>query len=304
MFNQNRLIDRIWKEWPGLIGNIPVFIADEVRQIVVQEILSMSDDEQMEFPTGEEFGCVAPPFDEFWIEAREKNCLVDGKLYKAVYRGAHFVSVLFDDYAKRYKSNKDIDWLFDAKWVYSIVPYWCFIGRKEQTTGIVGPKRSEIVLSLDKDGYILQGFDKVPLILGDDRDEIILKQGMAVLATALKTINMIHNKVYIERHERPQYIPPKKKEQKPTDAEREPNVYYVLNLTGKVYGSGNPTGPNDKSGKGYRAHLVRGSFATYHSDAPLFGKYTGTFWRPGHEKPGTSGRVIKRYNVTRGQGES
>lgn len=45
-------------------------------------------------------------------------------------------------------------------------------------------------------------------------------------------------------------------------------------------------------------HLRRGNFATYTDDAPLFGKYTGTFWRPatvvGEEKRGI---VVKDYKV-------
>lgn len=45
-------------------------------------------------------------------------------------------------------------------------------------------------------------------------------------------------------------------------------------------------------------HLRRGNFATYTDDKPLFGKYTGTFWRPatavGEVKNGV---VIKDYEV-------
>lgn len=48
-------------------------------------------------------------------------------------------------------------------------------------------------------------------------------------------------------------------------------------------------------------HLVRGSFATYTEDKPLFGKYTGTFWRPAHVR-GTAdaGTVYKDYKVKAG----
>lgn len=46
-------------------------------------------------------------------------------------------------------------------------------------------------------------------------------------------------------------------------------------------------------------HLRRGNFAHYTDDAPLFGKYTGTFWRPatvvGNEK---NGIVAKDYKVS------
>lgn len=45
-------------------------------------------------------------------------------------------------------------------------------------------------------------------------------------------------------------------------------------------------------------HLRRGNFAHYSDDAPLFGKYTGTFWRPatvvGNAKNGV---VVKDYKV-------
>lgn len=45
-------------------------------------------------------------------------------------------------------------------------------------------------------------------------------------------------------------------------------------------------------------HIRRGNFATYTDDAPLFGKYVGTFWRPatavGEEKRGV---VVKDYKV-------
>ncbi len=45
-------------------------------------------------------------------------------------------------------------------------------------------------------------------------------------------------------------------------------------------------------------HIRRGNFAHYSDDAPLFGKYTGTFWRPatvvGNEKNGV---VVKDYAV-------
>lgn len=82
----------------------------------------------------------------------------------------------------------------------------------------------------------------------------------------------------------------------------------------RIYMGKNPTkfktlklklmGKRSKSGlpKEYQGlmplHLRRGNFATYTEDAPLFGKFTGTFWRPatavGEAKNGT---VIKDYKV-------
>lgn len=45
-------------------------------------------------------------------------------------------------------------------------------------------------------------------------------------------------------------------------------------------------------------HICRGHFATYTEDKPLFGKYTGTFWRPAHVRGSADvGTVYKDYKV-------
>lgn len=60
---------------------------------------------------------------------------------------------------------------------------------------------------------------------------------------------------------------------------------------------------NESAGEGgseiQRAlHICRGNFATYTDAAPLFGKLTGTFWRPMHVKGNrAAGQVIKDYAV-------
>jgi hypothetical protein len=48
-----------------------------------------------------------------------------------------------------------------------------------------------------------------------------------------------------------------------------------------------------------RLHMVRSHWATYTADAPLFGKYTGTFFKPSFVKgSATIGQVVKGYSVT------
>ena len=49
-------------------------------------------------------------------------------------------------------------------------------------------------------------------------------------------------------------------------------------------------------------HICRGHFATYTDDNPLFGKYTGTFWRPMHKRGHKeAGEVRKSYKITKGE---
>ena len=45
-------------------------------------------------------------------------------------------------------------------------------------------------------------------------------------------------------------------------------------------------------------HICRGHFATYSDDRPLFGKYSGTYWKPAHVRGNAdNGTVYKDYKV-------
>jgi hypothetical protein len=52
--------------------------------------------------------------------------------------------------------------------------------------------------------------------------------------------------------------------------------YHTIVLPRHDSGGGGDGGATGRA----RLHTVRGHFATYTGEAPLFGKYTGTFWRP------------------------
>jgi len=71
--------------------------------------------------------------------------------------------------------------------------------------------------------------------------------------------------------------------------------YYVLDIGGntrRAYLSGNKTDIKQA------LHIVRGNFATYTESNPLFGKFTGTYWRPAHVRGDKKhGEIVKDYNV-------
>lgn len=73
-------------------------------------------------------------------------------------------------------------------------------------------------------------------------------------------------------------------------------VFKTLRIDGMSGGpraeSGEPSGAHN------RFHICRGSFAEYTAERPLFGKYTGRFWRPAHVKGSKEvGEVVKDYEV-------
>lgn len=55
----------------------------------------------------------------------------------------------------------------------------------------------------------------------------------------------------------------------------------------------------ERNGLKKALHICRGHFATYTADKPLFGKVTGTFWKPMHTRGSKArGEVKKDYKVT------
>lgn len=57
-------------------------------------------------------------------------------------------------------------------------------------------------------------------------------------------------------------------------------------------------GQSDQVGLSKAMHICRGHFATYTAENPLFGKFTGNFWRPAHVRGAPEfGLVQKDYKV-------
>lgn len=59
------------------------------------------------------------------------------------------------------------------------------------------------------------------------------------------------------------------------------------------------TGRSDEVGFAKALHFVRGHFATYTADKPLFGNIVGTVWKPAHVRGDIKqGAVVKDYSVS------
>lgn len=73
-------------------------------------------------------------------------------------------------------------------------------------------------------------------------------------------------------------------------------TYHVLSITDTIV----KRQGEESSGEypGVPKHIVRGNFAHYTEEAPLFGKFTGTFWRPMHIRgEAKHGIVGKEYAI-------
>lgn len=89
--------------------------------------------------------------------------------------------------------------------------------------------------------------------------------------------------------------PRKKKSSRPRPAKLE---FHTITLPGAA--AGTTSSRKGAAGEPIAFHKVRGHFAHYTADAPLFGKYTGTYWKPWHAR-GTkaAGIIVADYKVGR-----
>lgn len=73
--------------------------------------------------------------------------------------------------------------------------------------------------------------------------------------------------------------------------------YYTLEIA-TMTDSLEKEGGVSQNGLKKALHICRGHFATYAPEKPLFGKYSGTFWKPQHVKGNKKhGEVVKDYAV-------
>lgn len=66
--------------------------------------------------------------------------------------------------------------------------------------------------------------------------------------------------------------------------------YHILKISGGFSGAHESRGGNANRAM----HICRGNFAKYTEDAPLFGRYTGLFWRPMHARGSVKNGVVDK----------
>jgi len=81
--------------------------------------------------------------------------------------------------------------------------------------------------------------------------------------------------------------------------QKTPPVVYKWLSVGGIKKQADQDGTASGNKRQTRLHMVRSHWATYTADAPLFGRYTGTFFKPSFVKgSATVGQVVKGYSVT------
>lgn len=178
-------------------------------------------------------------------------------------------------------------------------------GNYEEDAGIPHGPMCFIQINLDQEGHIIPNTlvgrffnDAWPGLFREALDsksknftQFLMRQVWMPVAFA---IGLTHCKnVSIEER-----LPPRQ-QRRQSERKGDPILKYheiVIDPTKTHQPSTGAKRHDDKPSKAL--HIARGHFAHYTEDRPLFGKYTGTFWRPAHVRGSADiGTVYKDYKV-------
>lgn len=261
-----RLIDYILRSTEQYkYSSIETIIADEIANGMEDKIYRLTD-----------YTNIAPPFPNFLLEWKLSENNVGG------YLGLMFLDVASypSPYIRPFDEPKGWRWKMAVSLI--VKPF-----------NIQTPKicLSHCVLFIDNDGQML----KTPLFVPSPLDGDIEQSSMGFaqcFPVAFITLAMLHCKnVTISS-----YAPPRKLSKR---AEKEHGIplhrFHTLNIRPMSSGRGE-LGSGSQSLKA--AHIKRGHFKTFTDDAPLFGKWTGTYWWDSHVAGSKAkGTVDKHYRM-------
>lgn len=261
--------------------------------------------DQDEWGLRQDFPCVTAPWPQSWIEFRIPNVFrvngvirpIPGRLTWGFLVEQHDIAELLPHWPNKWQQAYVEA---GARWALVILAYV-----EAGHTRVEG--RFTYRVGLDEDGRVCESPQSVsdskrkdkPLIgmSGFSRvedDEV--KYGQALLNPLFFALSLMHCKNVVAET----VTPATRLSQAHERRTGQPLLrYHVLNVdpfreVARSQGVGT-------SGIKKALHICRGHFATYTTDKPLFGRLTGTFWKPQHLRGNIAeGAVAKDYRITAG----
>lgn len=272
-----RLIDRVRMEFGDIPDDLPVIVADPVAQ----QIDLLPGDTWSESPPAEAYGCVAPPFKRFFVEAETTVNLAElGSIGTQIIQRGMLAEV--ED--------------SENGWRYVFMPFIWY--QPAQGSPAVGTHtvNGRIYLNIDKAGNILDDLEAVKTAVFD-RSELTsnkMRSYVSFLPFVLKALSVLHQRTVVEHvtHTRQQ----RRQHQRRHKAELAD--YYLLTVKPSpqlesMADVAQPVAPTSR-----REHIVRGHFRYYTEERPLFGRYSGMVWIAEHHRGDPdAGSIQKDYLV-------
>lgn len=268
------------------MARCPMLVIDNVSQFFYEQ------DERDDWDISKDFPNIAPPFARFWME-----CKAPTRINR---RG----TVTLEGH-----DLKEHGWFFQARrlddgWAVQAL---LFARGWAPLPGVLGT----LALGVDKNGSysdeILQR-EFAHAVPGFKPGDLIGGAYGALAEMGQDFVNMLNHSIqpfllalsllHCKNIARSEVNPPKPMSRKWERIYGKPLLrYHVLDIDPmrKILRS---EGGQAQNGIRRALHICRGHFARYTEDAPLFGRVTGSFWKPQHVR-GSSDRgvVLKDYNV-------
>jgi len=281
--------------WAALLSS-QVVVADNVAEFYFAESGQEVWEYERDFPN------LAPPFGAMWIETKRPS-----KIQSDVF-GETPSGSLPKSWGALVLSDENPSLEYDPRWRWRINAFlWAEFPHHVAETGAVGPLGG-LALFVDQNGMVVDAGhghicsvfnfqlpDGGDIFLGDGHSA---KSHSATVTGLLDPLLLAVCFMHCKNVKRRDVAPPAPLNRKWERKHGRPLVrYHVLDI--------NPMrevldgeGGAGEHGLRKALHICRGHFATYTDSAPLFGRVTGTFWKPQHVRGSArNGVVLKDYRV-------
>lgn len=296
---RHRALDPSYEEMvggPPALSEDPAGIrADEVARFFFETPRHVDQDIDDLAP----FPALLPPFPETWVETAAPPRVRLGNDEVAWPDGApNAWAADFKTVDLRRDGDARGTHGGEARW--SVSGAWYARGLGDDRRGVVGPVGASW-LRLDEAGRPVATGDGQPAhkrVIHAVEDEGIAGWAGEYFADALLlpvylAVAFLHCKNVTTVEE-----PVSRQERRERQRRKEPGIRFHTLRIEPMTEVLRREGRSDEVGLAHALHICRGHFATYTEEKPLFGKATGTFWRPDHVRGNAArGAVLKDYDV-------
>lgn len=277
LFDLLRRIDRTMPDMTCLV-------ADEIG---VELDNSNAPEGMLSYPAAS-YGIVAPPWPEFWVEART---VIEDNYGKplVVERGMLMQDATDNPVLKRTGLPAP------AGTHWTLVGY----GFLRMDGGEIYEPAGLVIIHLDARGYILDDLDRTPTgefigVPPSSKPRLPVMQATTFMPFVLRAIGALHRHVAVE------HVMPTRQQRR--EAERKHDVmlseHYVLHIHQKAQRRAALVALRPEPRAAQREHDVRGHFRIYTQERPLFGRISGAVWVPTHKRGAADqGKVSKDYEI-------
>lgn len=260
-----------------------VIVADNVAEYLYAE----TDQENWD---KSDFPCVAPPFENFWVEWRKPSRVISEKI------GLQKSEDIVPD---------EVGWLFLAKdiddgWCYRGMPLYIWPTMALGGNSLFWPAVN-VDIEVNKDGTIR---DWTSWAIAPDKGtsedlQRVLPEWATAISTMTHVVFLTLSFMNCKNVDVVEQAPPPKLSKKHERKKGAPLRHYKTLRIDPMRKILRTEGQSQSEGLARALHVCRGHFNTYTQERPLFGKHVGTWWW-GPQLRGTAdaGEIVKRYDVT------